>query len=459
MSRIILLLLGFSLSLTGQDLCTTSAHPVSSSPAHQVILGMPKEHQTACNAAGNEAHDTQLRGADWVNKFRDLYSYDDAGNQTEWLVQFWRDRCQWEDEWKYIREYDSNGWLMQSVSQGWNGAYHKWTYFWKHTYTYDDVGQLLEHIAQYWVDDFWENREKHIYTYNTNGKMIERLQQNWESDTSDWEDRWKITCTYDIEGNLIEELTQSKFNPDSDWMDDQRLTYTYDSKGNMIRESHSRYEITRFYNSEGYKIEEIMAGYTWPYDVWQNIYKYTYSYDTEGKRVGWLHQGWDPLSDDWQDQYYWTSEYDAEGLLVTEICPGDGEMGIIPEKRIYVYNTSGEPMEIIHQWNYDYSGLVAAEEIAQIPESFTLQQNYPNPFNPTTTISYILPERSEVRLVIHDVMGREITTLLSGGQPAGSYSVKWNGTDDLGHPVSTGVYFCRLQAGEDSQTIKMVFVE
>ena len=93
-----------------------------------------------------------------------------------------------------------------------------------------------------------------------------------------------------------------------------------------------------------------------------------------------------------------------------------------------------------------------------LPQDFILKQAYPNPFNPSTTISYFLPEQSTAILTVYDVQGRQITTLQDGIKAPGSYKVQWNGVDQSGNPVSTGVYFCRLQAGNFSQTIKMVYL-
>ncbi|RMF58697.1 MAG: T9SS C-terminal target domain-containing protein [Calditrichaeota bacterium] len=81
-----------------------------------------------------------------------------------------------------------------------------------------------------------------------------------------------------------------------------------------------------------------------------------------------------------------------------------------------------------------------------LPRSFVLEQNYPNPFNPATTIRYQLPERSDVRLEIYDVLGQKIRTLVAHQQEAGSYSVKWDGRSETGASVTSGVYFYRLFA-------------
>jgi serine protease AprX len=78
------------------------------------------------------------------------------------------------------------------------------------------------------------------------------------------------------------------------------------------------------------------------------------------------------------------------------------------------------------------------------PEGFSLSQNFPNPFNPATTIRYGLPEASTVSLKIYDVMGREVRLLFAGHQTASSYTLQWDGTDDAGRAVSSGMYIYRL---------------
>lgn len=93
------------------------------------------------------------------------------------------------------------------------------------------------------------------------------------------------------------------------------------------------------------------------------------------------------------------------------------------------------------------------------PNNFKLHQNYPNPFNPLTTISYALPTTSDVTLTMYDVAGKLVTTLQRAHQPAGWYDIQWDATDDSGNPVSTGVYFCRLNAGDISKTIKMILLK
>ena len=96
---------------------------------------------------------------------------------------------------------------------------------------------------------------------------------------------------------------------------------------------------------------------------------------------------------------------------------------------------------------------------ADIPEVFALHQNYPNPFNPTTQIKYDLPEDALVNITIYDVMGRSIRSLVNNQQKAGYRSIQWNATNNLGEPVSAGMYIYMIQAGEFRQVRKMVLLK
>ncbi len=97
--------------------------------------------------------------------------------------------------------------------------------------------------------------------------------------------------------------------------------------------------------------------------------------------------------------------------------------------------------------------------IELIPTVFALLQNYPNPFNPVTTLRYDLPEQSTVNIIIYDMLGRQVRTLLNQTQDAGFKSVIWDATNDYGKPVSVGVYLYKIQAGEFVQTRKMVLLK
>lgn len=97
-----------------------------------------------------------------------------------------------------------------------------------------------------------------------------------------------------------------------------------------------------------------------------------------------------------------------------------------------------------------------AEE--SVPEFFRLAQNFPNPFNPGTTIRYDVPEQRHVRLIIYNMPGEKVKTLVDEVQQPGSYRITWDGSDSRGQPAPSGVYFYRFNAGIVSGTKKMLLL-
>ena len=107
------------------------------------------------------------------------------------------------------------------------------------------------------------------------------------------------------------------------------------------------------------------------------------------------------------------------------------------------------------RWEYS----VRVHVNPDLPSSYELFENYPNPFNPVTTISYSLKENIHTELVIYNSLGQYIRTLVDSPQDAGVYSIKWDGKDDHGSQVSSGVYVYTLHAGEFTKTMKMLLVQ
>ena len=95
--------------------------------------------------------------------------------------------------------------------------------------------------------------------------------------------------------------------------------------------------------------------------------------------------------------------------------------------------------------------------VSQLASS--LDPNRPNPFNPATTIRYSLERAVDVELAIYNLLGQEVRLLVRRFQPAGSYTVTWDGRDAAGRQVSTGVYLYQLQAGTDVVSRKMVLAK
>ena len=103
--------------------------------------------------------------------------------------------------------------------------------------------------------------------------------------------------------------------------------------------------------------------------------------------------------------------------------------------------------------------VVASKSKSLLPDAFSLSQNYPNPVNLETVIKYALPEDCHVELTIYNMLGQKVKTLVNQYQDAGYKMVHWNGRDDKGYEIASGLYFYKLQTPKYSETKKMIFVK
>jgi hypothetical protein len=143
---------------------------------------------------------------------------------------------------------------------------------------------------------------------------------------------------------------------------------------------------------------------------------------------------------------------DSDKILLTEL----------PPRERYYLDTSAAAGEEYQYW----LGVVLSEgevfstvATVRMPDlTCRLAQNYPNPFNPTTVIRYDIPEKCRVRIDIYDPSGKRIATLVDRDQEKGTYEVEWGGMGDTGNSIASGIYFCRLTAGKETISRKMVLL-
>lgn len=103
-------------------------------------------------------------------------------------------------------------------------------------------------------------------------------------------------------------------------------------------------------------------------------------------------------------------------------------------------------------------GAAMAAKTLDLPRAFALQAHYPNPFNPTTTIKYELPVGAAVELTVYDLVGQQVRTLQTGRQEAGRHQLEWDGRDDLGKEVASGMYMYKLVTPERTLVRKMMLL-
>jgi len=176
-----------------------------------------------------------------------------------------------------------------------------------------------------------------------------------------------------------------------------------------------------------------------------------------------------PLKTDWNltggDQFFYIEQRDTTKdwtrYVVVARAPEDAA-GVSMRAR---YN----PQSMGTTWYDDFSirkvtpVVTSVREgqkpIAEIPKLYPLAQNYPNPFNPGTTIEYNVPQASPVKLEIYNLLGQKLRTLVDGFRTPGNYTVRWDGLDERGQSLPSGIYIYQLRAGQTVITKKMTLMK
>lgn len=146
----------------------------------------------------------------------------------------------------------------------------------------------------------------------------------------------------------------------------------------------------------------------------------------------------------------------GEGPLITLKGKGSDPGSIKIHSAILVDRDANSiPVNVIEEVNKDES----LEAGSLTPKDFSLSQNLPNPFNPETRISYDLPSACQVKLCIYNLLGQKTRTLVDEYQSAGHKIINWDGKDDQGNQLASGVYFYRIQAGDFTDAMKMIMMK
>jgi hypothetical protein len=144
----------------------------------------------------------------------------------------------------------------------------------------------------------------------------------------------------------------------------------------------------------------------------------------------------------------------------TDECFTVNGIDLSPGDHTFTVEVSDADTNVFVDWELDILLDVTEDNPPEgLPREYALAQNYPNPFNPSTAIEYALPVRSDVTLVIHNILGQTVETIVDKVQPAGSYRILWDGTDARGKQVASGVYFYHLKAGTYSASRRMLLLK
>ncbi|NQV42892.1 MAG: T9SS type A sorting domain-containing protein [Candidatus Marinimicrobia bacterium] len=359
----------------------------------------------------------------WFNDIRNVMSYDTQNKLVQWLNQEGY-LFIWQNSWLDQYEYDGYDALITKTRQ--IDDSDSWQLLERINYYYNEDSTLSEEIIQANVVGNWLNDYHRTYTYLPDGQVASILGQTWDYDGGVWLNDSLTSCSY-TDGNLSQLLTQTW--ADDVWNNEHHKALTYDPDDHLI--------------------EETLR--SWFGRQWFEIERQVHEIDLSGNVMITRYQDWDYDEANWFDRDRLLFQYDEYGKLVESLSQ-------YPDSETNTWIN-----EYLSIWYYPTTSAVDAFQARQ----FSLSQNFPNPFNPSTSIRFDIPEYSAVNLTIYDALGREIITLFAGAKPAGSYEMSWQGLDQEGHSVSTGVYFCRFQVldsgtggvGDFNQTIKMLYLK
>jgi len=451
------------------------------------------------DANGNqtESLSEQWSGGRWVLAQRQTTSYNVNGQWTSHIVERWvgeqlavkeTAECRYDAaghpaeyncrEWQNGKEtYSARG---EETYDAYNNLLSRWYVrraggieeSWRETYAYDSAGNRLSAVNERGLYGQLENSTRETYTFDTQGHMLARLDENWSGNHWMPEDRYSYS--YDDAGHLVYE-TWEQFS-EGGWPYLYSHTYTHDGSGNTLTDLY-----------EGWSFGRKMVAVLW-----------RSTYDDSGRKLSASYGGlWNGSVVDSRDSSF---AYDVDGrmitrryeersagqLLIGDICDQTFDLKgrLTSTKYRRWLNSSWMPADS-DRWGwtlgvqlsdgagnaYDFSGHSIALSYREIttgvesdgenqPLAFGLSQNYPNPFNPTTTISYAVGVESNrqsaitgVKVAVYDMLGREVAVLFDGPKAPGSYTATWDATG-----AASGVYVCRVVAGDFVATRKMILL-
>jgi hypothetical protein len=472
---------------------THNGLPIGISSANQILK---KINKTTANTTQAYLVDTAIVYSAYDSTtMRYSYSYNDSGLVISELAEKWQSGQWTNSSFTTVTWEPSSNQFVESASMWHNGQWAnvllttytlaafkpnanlisivslidtlqngQWENYQQELNTYNSNGNELSNLSQFWYNGHWMTYSTDTSTYDANGNRLTNLDENWNNGNviqfnAD-------TCTYDANGHKLTDLNENNYNPSqvSRTLD----TYTYDQNGNKISD----------------------LDQTWSSGQWVNFMLNTYTYDAGGHQLA-------DSNDIWGSQWIFASRgsktYNGSGqLTIDSTIEWTGSQSILTQLLVNTYDANGNLVSSSQQgWNgsglgpldnnvdisdgpnnglmsnyYGYNVILSytIADIFQItsvpasqsniPQAFSLSQNYPNPFNPTTTISFSIPSQSYVSLKVFDIAGREVATIVSGVIPAGTYARQWDATK-----MSSGVYFYRLQAGNLTETKKLVLLK
>lgn len=371
---------------------------------------------------------------DWQRKI--LSSYDDNGNLVKEITQL-NDYGDWYNGSRTHYKYDENRKKVLDSLEIWNDRSGTWQPTTKHIYIYDENNNVIKILERILINGIYFDVAQWLYQFDQNNNMLEERYQVWDS--TGWRTGYLRSYIYDNDDNIIEYISKYWSNSELDVA--YKFLYSYDEKNNKTEEVYliwddsawvNKNKIYFIYDNQNNLIEE--NHYNWNNSEWNVSYKTKYSYDYNWNKILRI------------DQYYWGSNF------------------INSNRSDYSYDPYNNlVLEAYQFWDNNLGWINSARKLhIYVPEqgvdgnigNYWLANNYPNPFNSSTIIRFLIPKEEFVTLIIYNILGQQVQTLLNEIRSEGVYEVNWEASN-----ISSGIYFYQIKAGEFIQTKKMILLK
>ncbi len=351
-----------------------------------------------------------------------LFQYNQHGKISEWLVL---DNIGFNSS-KIENIYDEDNRLRLEINFGWNQD--KWDSLARIIYYYNTKGFISYYVFQTFTKNAWLNSSQTNYEYDSLGNLTRLLHE-------DWQNEWLLSSLnnyfYSNENRVDSILFQIWIG--NDWQNDKKTIF--------------------YYNESQIGLDSLVVK-SWNGINWINYLKRNVSNDSNNNQIEQLDQIWN--FNNWQNSIRRFFTYNSFNFITDIYCElwindswvvGDGDM--------YLENPDGFKAGFITNSVSVYYSKTNDFNDTDEPgfNNYSLLQNYPNPFNPETKINFSLPHSGKVEIIVFDILGNEIETLVDEYKLAGIYEVEFNANN-----LPSGIYIYRLISADYMETKKMVLL-
>ena len=379
----------------------------------------------------------------WEISTLELFETDSQA--LEWIIILKNfDGLEWTNNMKIVFSYDSiPGNFIQSVLQFWDSS--GWENFSRYVYEYDSLDRRTSESLEYWDSAIWVPSTRTIYEYYKDKLKSLMLLQKWDINQSDWQNDQQTIYTYYPNNDLLQKTKFQLWNV-IQWKDHSQTLYTYGSNDELIF-------VTKQYGHEfnwqnGFR--DYYASYTsegmpdtiifqdWQSNHWEDASRNVIAYTSFGKEMTWQRQRW--TGTEWQEELKYLYEYNEEELMTkgTSLKWNEDSLKLVYASRSFYF--------------YEMYFIMANEPI----EQSIIHSAYPNPFYDQLFIEFENPGFQQPLLEVFNSNGQKLAEI-QGNQF--SEKISWNGEDNKGNRLPSGLYIYKLFVGEKTASGKVVFMK